>query len=157
MPGSTWVSLARAHSASRRNTPPPPRSRPLTRPAPAPIFAPTDRYRDSVTKALRKFSDSMQQSADQVMDTSAIQSDIDKMTESVSSLTNMSGGIDMGRLTSVYMENLQTMANIGRNSFRPQLLMGGMNSYMEFLNSLTTCNTDLMKAIAQACMPSSRV
>lgn len=106
--------------------------------------------------ATEKLTNELQNSAGEAMDMSSIQEDLDKMTESVSSLANMSGSIDASRFTNAYMENMQNMYNIGRKLMRFDLLSGGMTSYMTFIRQMTSAYTEFASEAGTACMPSSR-
>lgn len=115
-----------------------------------------DNYRKEMMNIGQSFTSSLQNAGVEASDISSIQSDIDKMTDSISKLTDMSNGVDMGRVTSVYLENLSTMASIARKSMRPQIFTSMAGAYMDVMNNAMAANTKFMETITENCMPSSR-
>lgn len=116
-----------------------------------------DKFRDSLVEAGKRFTESMQQTAGQAADTSAFQKDLDKLADSLTSMTDMSQSFSVERFTQMYLENIQTVASLSRSAFRVSLVSNAMDSYIEFGNSVMSSNTRFMQAITRACMPSRRV
>lgn len=115
-----------------------------------------DRYRETLLESSQKFTQNLQSAGSSAMDTSRFQNDINKLINSMSSLTNMENGFDLNRITSTYMENIQTMASLMRNSFQMSLVSGTMENYIEMFNSVYGANTSFMSKVTSACMPNRR-
>lgn len=91
-------------------------------------------------------------------DTSQFDADIDKMINSVMGLMQQGTNFDAGRLSNVYMENLQTMSNMMRTAFRMYMKMpqGAMTSYMELGQSVMSAQSRLMQSVSSKCMPGAK-
>jgi len=84
------------------------------------------------------------------------QKDLDRLTQSISSMADLSQGFDLTRFFTVYMENIQTVSSMMRNSMRLSLFSGALSQYIEFGNRIYGANTDFLERVTQSCMPTNR-
>lgn len=114
-------------------------------------------FQKEVMQSMQQFTNSMQETGSQAVDMSSIQGDVDKLVNSMASLQDMSQGFDMGRWTSMYTENISTMASIMSKSFRMNLMTGSMDTYMQFASSMMSSYTRLMQKMVASCAPNVRL
>lgn len=99
----------------------------------------------------------LQSAGQQATDIAPIQQDIEKLTSSFSQMSQLDQGFDVSRFMRLYLENLNTVGRLMRNSFRTSLVSGTMDNYLEFANSIYGYNTQFLERVTNSCMPGRRV
>lgn len=116
----------------------------------------TEKYSTDLQQAATKFTQSMQETGSQAIDTSSFQEDVDKLSQSMSQMANLSQSMDMSAMMSSWMENMTLIGNMMRNGLRLSLFQGTMRQYMDLSDSVYTMNTNFLNQVTQSCMPSMR-
>lgn len=107
-------------------------------------------------KAGQKYTSSIQETGSQAMDTSAFQDDLDKLSQSLSSMADVSDGFDASRFMSIYVENLQTIGRLMTSSMRLSLMSGAIRQQLEFGNTLYQMNSNYLQTVVDSCMVSGQ-